>query len=30
MLDLEERLQIQKGWRDRYLKAKDKFWSYFK
>lgn len=30
MLDLEERLQIQKGWGDRYLKAKDKFWSYFK
>jgi len=30
MLDLEERLQIQKGWGDRYMKAKDKFWSYFK
>lgn len=30
MLDLEERLQVQKGWGDRYLKAKGKFWSYFK
>ena len=30
MLDLEEKLQRQKGWGDRYLKAKDRFWSYFK
>ncbi|MGC8944469.1 MAG: Gfo/Idh/MocA family protein [Minisyncoccia bacterium] len=30
MLDLEEKLQQMKGWGDRYLKAKEKFWSYFK
>lgn len=29
MLDLEEKLQKQKGWKDRYLKAKIHFWSYF-
>ncbi len=30
MLDLEERLQKMKGWGDRYIKAKEKFWGYFK
>jgi len=30
MLDLEEKLQKMKGWGDRYIKAKEKFWSYFK
>ena len=30
MLDLEEKLQKMKGWGDRYEKAKEKFWSYFK
>ncbi|MDD3488174.1 MAG: Gfo/Idh/MocA family oxidoreductase [Candidatus Pacebacteria bacterium] len=30
MLDLEEKLQRQKGWGDQYIKAKEKFWSYFK
>jgi len=30
MLDLEEKLQKQKGWGDRYIKAKEKFWGYFK
>jgi predicted dehydrogenase len=30
MLDLEEKLQKMKGWNDRYEKAKEKFWSYFK
>ncbi|MDD3491793.1 MAG: Gfo/Idh/MocA family oxidoreductase [Candidatus Pacebacteria bacterium] len=30
MLDLEEKLQRQKGWGDQYVKAKEKFWSYFK
>ena len=30
MLDLEEKLQRQKGWRDQYIRAKEKFWSYFK
>jgi predicted dehydrogenase len=30
MLDLEEKLQKMKGWGDRYIKAKEKFWDYFK
>lgn len=30
MLDLEERLQRMKGWGERYKKAKEEFWSYFK
>ena len=30
MLDLEEKLQKQKGWGNRYPRAKEKFWSYFK
>jgi predicted dehydrogenase len=30
MLDLEEKLQRMKNWGDRYFKAKEKFWSYFK
>lgn len=30
MLDLEEKLQKMKGWGDRYNKAKERFWSYFK
>lgn len=29
MLDLEEKLQKMKNWGDRYVKAKEKFWSYF-
>jgi len=30
MLDLEEKLQKMKGWGDRYDKAKERFWSYFR
>ncbi len=30
MLDLEEKLQNLKGWGDRYEKAKNRFWSYFR
>ncbi len=30
MLDLEEKLQAQKGWGDRYARAKDEFWRYFR
>ena len=30
MLDLEEKLQKQKGWGDRYPRAKERFWNYFK
>lgn len=30
MLDLEEKLQEMKGWGDKYKKAKEKFWGYFK
>ena len=30
MLDLEEKLKQMKGWGDRYDKAKERFWSYFK
>ncbi len=30
MLDLEEKLQKMKDWGDRYDKAKERFWSYFK
>jgi len=30
MLDLEEKLQGMKGWGDKYKKAKEKFWSYFR
>jgi len=30
MLDLEEKLQKMKGWGDKYKRAKEKFWSYFK
>ena len=30
MLDLEEKLQAQKGWGDRYERAKEEFWRYFK
>jgi len=31
MLDLEEKLQKMKGWgSDRYVKAKERFWRYFK
>lgn len=30
MLDLEEKLQAQKGWGNRYKDAKQEFWTYFK
>jgi len=30
MLDLEEKLKQMKGWGDKYDKAKERFWSYFK
>jgi hypothetical protein len=30
MLDLEEKLQAQKGWGNRYKDAKEEFWTYFK
>lgn len=30
MLDLEEKLQAQKGWGNRYKEAKEEFWTYFK
>lgn len=30
MLDLEEKLQAMKGWGDRYDKAKERFWKYFR
>ena len=30
MLDLEEKLQAMKGWGDKYKKAKERFWSYFR
>jgi hypothetical protein len=30
MLDLEEKLQKMKGWGDKYKRAKEKFWNYFK
>lgn len=30
MLDLEEKLQQMKGWGDRYKRAKENFWSYFR
>jgi predicted dehydrogenase len=30
MLDLEEKLQNLKGWGDRYEKAKNRFWGYFR
>lgn len=29
MLDFEEKLQKMKNWDDRYVKAKERFWSYF-
>ena len=29
MLDLEEKLQKQKGWGNQYLEAKKRFWQYF-
>jgi len=30
MLDLEEKLKKMKGWGDKYERAKERFWSYFK